>query len=126
MAELNVVDASVLIAWLDDHDAHHGDAIDVLAAVDGFVIHPLTVAEVLVHPARGGREVDVMARLEAIGMVVSDRQLDPVRLARARVTTRLKMPDCVVLVCGETHGVDITTFETSRQAAARANSDSQQ
>ena len=66
-----VADASVLIGWLDDHDVHHGAAIDVLASVDRFVVHPLTLAEVLVHPGRGGREDDVVARLEAIGMMVS-------------------------------------------------------
>ena len=49
MAELIVVDASVLIAWLDERDVHHEEAIDTLASVERFVVHPLTLAEVLVQ-----------------------------------------------------------------------------
>ena len=118
MADLIVADASVLIGWLDDRDAHHGEAIDVLASVDRFVVHPLTLAEVLVHPARGGREDDVVARLEAVGMVVSSRPFDPVSLARLRATTRLKMPDCVVLACAHAHGLRVATFDDLLRAAA--------
>ena len=123
MADLIVADASVLIGWLDDEDAHHGEAIDVLASVDRFVVHPLTLAEVLVHPARGGREDEVVARLEAVGMMVSSRPLDPVGLARLRATTRLKMPDCVVLACAHTHGLGVATFDESLQAAAEMSAD---
>ena len=123
MAGLIVADASVLIGWLDDHDVHHGAAIDVLASVDRFVVHPLTLAEVLVHPARGGREDDVVARLEAIGMMVSSRPLEPVDLARLRATTRLKMPDCVVLACARAHGLGIATFDESLRAVAESGPD---
>jgi predicted nucleic acid-binding protein len=120
MAELTVADAGVLIAWLDDRDTHHRDAIDLLASVDRFVVHPLTLAEVLVHPARSGRESDVMTRLEAIGMIVSTRPLDPVSLARTRVATRLKMPDCVVLACAIAHGVGVATFDDALRRSAEA------
>ena len=120
MAGLIVVDASVLIAWLDETDAHHHDAIDVLAAVDQFVVHPLTLAEVLVHPARQGRDGDVLGRLEAIGMVQSTHPIDAASLARLRVTTGLKMPDCVVLACARTHRVDVHTFDTALARAAGA------
>lgn len=113
-----VVDASVLIGWLDDHDAHHVDAIEVLASVERFVVHPLTLAEVLVHPARGGREGEVLTRLEAIGMVVSGQPLDPVELARLRAETRLKMPDCVVLACARSHDMAVATFDETLAAAA--------
>ena len=120
MAELIAVDASVLIGWLDDRDAHHLDAIDVLSSVDRFVVHPLTLAEVLVHPARSGRERDVVARLEAIGMMVSSRPLDPVELARLRVATRLKMPDCVVLACAQAHALGVATFDEALRRVAEA------
>lgn len=118
MAELIVADASVLIGWLDDRDAHHRDAIDVLAAVDGFIVHPLTLAEVLVHPARSGREEEVVARLDAIGMQLSDRPLDPVALARIRVSSGLKMPDCVVVACAAEHGLAVATFDDRLRAAS--------
>ena len=122
MAELIVVDASVLIGWLDDQDAHHADAIDVLVSVERFVVHQLTLAEVLVHPARGGREGEVLARLEAIGMVVSGQPLDPVELARLRAATRLKMPDCVVLACARAHDLAVASFDESLAAAAGPDS----
>jgi predicted nucleic acid-binding protein len=118
MAELTVADASVLIGWLDDRDPHHEAAIDVLASVDRFVVHPLTLAEVLVHPARSGREAEVVARLEAIGMLVSTRPIDPLELARLRARTRLKMPDCVVLACARVHGLGIATFDEALRAEA--------
>lgn len=118
MATLTVADASVLIGWLDDHDALHHAAIEELSALDGFVVHPLTLAEVLVYPARHGREHDVLARLEAVGMVVSSLPLDPVTLARLRATTSLKVPDCVVLACAKAHGLGVTTFDERLRAAA--------
>lgn len=114
------VDASVLIGWLDDRDAHHVEAIDVLSSVERFVVHPLTLAEVLVHPARSGRESDVVARLEAIGMMVSNRSIDPLALARLRVATGLKMPDCVVLACAQVHGLGVATFDEALRRVAEA------
>jgi predicted nucleic acid-binding protein len=117
VAELIVADASVLIGWLDERDPHHAAAIDVLASVDRFVVHPLTLAEVLVHPARSGREGEVLARLESVGMVVSSRALDPVVLAQLRATTKLKMPDCVVLACSRDHGLSVATFDEALRAA---------
>jgi predicted nucleic acid-binding protein len=116
VATLTVVDASVLIGWLDDRDPHHAAAIEVLAAVDRFMVHPLTLAEVLVHPARHGREGEVVARLEAIGMVVSTLPIDPIALARVRAATGLKMPDCVVLVCAMTHEAGVATFDERLRA----------
>jgi predicted nucleic acid-binding protein len=118
MADLIVADASVLIAWLDDRDEHHSAAIEVIAAVERFFVHPLTLAEVLVHPARTGRERDVLSRLEAVGMVLSSRPLDPVALAKLRASTKLKMPDCVALACARDHGLDVATFDDALRVAA--------
>lgn len=56
MAGLIVADASALIAYLNPGDAHHADAVQGLIDVDQFVVHPVTLAEVLVHPARSGSE----------------------------------------------------------------------
>ena len=118
MAALIVADASVLIAWLDERDSLHEEAIDVLASVERFMVHPLTLAEVLVHPARHGREGEVIARLEEIGMVVSGLPLDPVRLAQIRAATKLRMPDCVVLSCVWAHGASVASFDVALSAAA--------
>jgi predicted nucleic acid-binding protein len=124
MVGVVVIDASVLIAWLDDHDRHHATAIDVLSDVERFVVHPLTLAEVLVHPARQGQEGEVVTRLSAIGMIVSSQALEPVGLARLRATTRLKMPDCVVLATAQAHGLPLVTFDDTLRSAAAALGDS--
>lgn len=105
VATLTVVDANVLIGWLDDRDALHDAAVEILTAIDWFIVHPLTLAEVLVHPARHGREGGVVARLEAVGM------------ARLRATTSLRMPDCVVLACAMAHGLGVATFDERLRAA---------
>jgi predicted nucleic acid-binding protein len=58
--------------------------------------------------------------LEAIGMMVSSRPLNPVELARLRVATRLKMPDCVVLACAQAHGLGVATFDDALRRVAGA------
>jgi predicted nucleic acid-binding protein len=52
-----VLDASVLIAYLDAEDAEHRRAESLLAREidDQFAANPLTLAEVLVGPARSRR-----------------------------------------------------------------------
>ncbi len=52
-----VLDARVLITYLDSDDSHHRGAVAVLAAAvdDELGINALTLAEVLVGPARMGR-----------------------------------------------------------------------
>lgn len=57
MASVIVVDASVLIAHFDAGDAHHERAETLLLAVadEPLAASPLTLAEVLVGPARAGR-----------------------------------------------------------------------
>ena len=119
MAGLVVVDASVLIAFLDHTDRHHAAAIELLSGVQRFMVHPLTLAEVLVHPVRAGVEDDVLARLSAIGMIVSPLSVDPVSLARVRVRSGLKMPDCVVLSCAGAHGSEVATFDEQLAASSR-------
>ena len=52
-----VLDARVLIAYLDSDDSHHAAAEALLAEAvdDDIAANPLTLAEVLVAPARQGR-----------------------------------------------------------------------
>jgi predicted nucleic acid-binding protein len=106
-----VVDASVLIAYLDPNDVHHADAVEALVAVDQLTVHPLTLAEVLVHPTRQGVAATVLATLTAIGLVVSPLPIDPLALARLRVKSGLKMPDCVVVATATAHGLMVLTFD---------------
>ena len=109
-----VLDASVLIAFLDGQDNHHSTAHQLLThAIDeDFAINSLTLAEVLVAPVRDGHLDQVMAALEALEVTELAFPADTaVRLARVRVTTGLKLPDCCVVLAAEDAGAGIASFD---------------
>ena len=94
-----VLDASVLIAFLDGSDNHHLAAEQVLtnAVDDDLAVNPLTLAEVLVAPVRNGQVDGVLAALRALEIQELPFPADTaLRLAQLRATTGLKMPDCCV------------------------------
>jgi predicted nucleic acid-binding protein len=109
-----VLDASVLIAYLDSDDNHHvaAEALLVGAIDDDLGANPLTLAEVLVVPARDGR-------LESAQTVLRELEVDElpfprdtaVRLAQLRASTGLKMPDCCVLLAAEDAGAAVASFD---------------
>ncbi len=114
-----VLDASILIAYLDPRDAHHAAAVDLLAeSVGELVVHPITAAEILVHPTRTGVDGAVWQDLAAIGLIVDVAPLDPHQLARLRVTTGCKMPDCCVLATAVNRGGVVLTFDQQLVEAA--------
>jgi predicted nucleic acid-binding protein len=99
-----VLDASVLIAHLDERDAQHDRAVEQLlaAADEAFACSPITRAEVLVGPARGGRLDVAEAALATLGVDdVALRSDAPSRLAALRAETSLKLPDCCVLLAAQ-------------------------
>lgn len=117
-----VLDASVLIAHLDALDAHHRRAGALLAAsgADPLGASVVTMAEVLVGPARAGRVEQGTSALHALG--VAPLPLDAVRapsnLAVLRAQTGLKLPDCCVLLAAlDTEG-EIATFDERLARAA--------
>jgi toxin FitB len=120
-----VLDASVLIAHLDAGDAHHAAATERLLGLAGepFGASSITLAEVLVAPARAGRVPAARAALGTLG--VAELPLPPdaaERLAALRAETKLKLPDCCVLLTAELHDGAVLTFDDrlAREAAARA------
>jgi predicted nucleic acid-binding protein len=107
-----VVDASVLIAYLDPNDAHHDAAVEMLGdATPPLVVHPVTAAEVLVSPVRHGIAESVWADLVAIGVEVDRSPIDPMQLARLHVETGCKMPDCCVLAVAAARAITVATFD---------------
>jgi predicted nucleic acid-binding protein len=120
-----VLDASVLIAFLDSEDNHHAAAERLLtqAVDDDLAVNSLTLAEVLVAPVRNGRLDPVLAALHALEVQELDFPADAaVRLAQLRVTTGLKMPDCCVLLAAEEAAASVASFdERLAQAAASRN-----
>ena len=114
MARVIVLDASVLIAYLDREDGHHAAAEELLAQAveDDLAVSSLTLAEVLVVPARDGRLDPVLAALGDLEVQELPFPADAaVRLAQLRATTGLKMPDCCVLLVAENAGASVASFD---------------
>lgn len=115
-----VLDASVVIGFLDRGDAHHQRAFDLLMLTDDYRMHTMTMAEVLVRGARRGDLIPLQERLSALGVVEVDRHpREAAELARLRVQTGLKLPDCCVLIAAEVTGAGVATFDDRLADAAR-------
>jgi predicted nucleic acid-binding protein len=120
-----VLDASVIIAYLDGEDEHHERAERLFAEEidDDFGANSLTLAEVFVGPARADR-LD-QARTALRDLEVEDLPLPgdtAIKLATLRAATGLKMPDCCVLLAAEHVRGRVATFDTRlAQAASTRN-----
>ncbi len=116
-----VLDASVLIAYLDAEDAQH-EVADLLLAREideEFAANPLTLAEVLVGPSRAGRLDAARAALRDLEIVEVPFPPDTaVRLARLRAETGLRMPDCCVLLAAQDAAARIAAFDERLVRAA--------
>ena len=107
-----VVDASVLIAFLDASDAHHPAAVERLEnAVPPLIVHLIAAAEVLVAPARQGIADQVWSDLVAIGVQIDDTPINPLQLAKLRVETGCKIPDCCVIAAAAARRATVATFD---------------
>jgi predicted nucleic acid-binding protein len=117
-----VVDASVLIAHLDENDALHDRAVEALlaAADQPLGCSPITLAEVLVGPARADRLRDARSAIGDLGVAEVPLGDDAAaRLAALRAETALKMPDCCVLLAAEDGQAEaVLTFDDRLARAA--------
>ncbi|MGI8729792.1 MAG: type II toxin-antitoxin system VapC family toxin [Solirubrobacteraceae bacterium] len=110
-----VLDASVLIAQLDAGDALHDRASVALeeAAAWPFGASTITIAEILVGPARSGQLPAAQAALHDLGLTeiaLSDDAAS--RLSVLRAQTGLKLPDCCVLLAAQdTSAQAVLTFD---------------
>jgi predicted nucleic acid-binding protein len=125
VAHVIVLDASVLIAYLDGEDDHHAAAETLLAQAidDDLAANSLTLAEVLVVPVRDGRLDQTLAALRDLEIQELPFPADTaVRLAQLRATAGLKMPDCCVLLAAEDAAARVASFdERLAQAAEKRN-----
>lgn len=116
-----VLDASVLIAHMAESGAHADRALEILDTEDDLVIHPMTLAESLVGPVRAGLEAEALDTVDRLGIERFTAAVDePLALARLRVRTGLKLPDCCALVSAEREGAMLATFDTRLAATARS------
>lgn len=121
-----VLDASVVIAYLEGSDAHHEAAtrliVDLVTEGEQMLaLHPLTAAEVLTDFVQPGAAEEVWEDLVDIGFTICGLGEDApaaLLLAHVRRTTRLKMPDAVALATAIHQGARLATFD---DALARAS-----
>ena len=110
-----VVDASVLIAHLDDNDALHVRAGDALLEVadQSLGCSPITLAEVLVGPARRDRLDAARTAVDELGVAEIPFGDDaPARLAALRADSGLRLPDCCVMLAAKDAGAEaVLTFD---------------
>jgi predicted nucleic acid-binding protein len=109
-----VLDASVLIAWLDEHDAQHAEAVERLtdAADQPFGCSPITLAEVYVGPARAHRLEVAQRAVAGLGVTEVELPADAAaRLASLRAETGLKLPDCCVVLAAQDERAAVLTFD---------------
>jgi PIN domain. len=121
MAGVIVLDASVVIAHFASNDAHHDAATAFFRehVDEAFLVHPLTLTEILVGPLRAGRETFVLRQLDALGIAEwAPPGASAERLARIRVDTGLKLPDCCVLHAAVVTGAPLAAFDERLGRAA--------
>ena len=119
-----ILDASILIAHLESGDSHHARATDVLLdnCHDEFASSAVTLAEVLVgavRAGRGGQARGALAELEVrtLGLPAEAAW----ELARLRVRTGLKLPDCCVLYAARMQpSSQVATLDARLAAGAAA------
>lgn len=117
------LDASVLIGFLFDQDAHHGSAVALLAAAvdELFGVSTLTLAEVLVVPARLGWLAAAERMMRDLGVTeVPLPAHAALELTRLRSETNLKMPDRCLVLAAQEEAAPIATFDARLAKAAAA------
>lgn len=116
-----VADASWVVALRDPSDRHHRRAVAVNQEVaqESGLLHPVTLSECLVAPARMGAADEAYALLRA-AFDIDDVEVDaPLRWAKLRAETRLRLPDVIVLdTAMNRHARAIATFDEQLEACA--------
>tara|TARA_B100000959_G_scaffold255741_1_gene288344 strand:- start:3947 stop:4363 length:417 start_codon:yes stop_codon:yes gene_type:complete len=103
---LTVLDAGVVIGWMDDTDAHHGAVNAVLSESrsrgDYLVLPASALAEAMVGPAGRGNDA-VETAMNLLGAVpvetvpVDGQVAVETAALRASIGTRLRLPDAMVV-----------------------------
>ena len=114
------LDASVLIAFLRRTDAHHEHAKAIMGMSSQRFAHTMTIAEVLAGPAAAGRLDEARGRLRQMDVTEAERVADEAAgLATIRAETRLRLPDCCVVLAAESSASALATFDARLASAAR-------
>lgn len=115
------LDAGAVIALLASRDSYHEEAKAFFEthAGESFLMHSLSLTEVLVGGARTGQAEEMLADLEAIGIQVAERSTaEPLNLATLRAETGLRLPDCCALDTALRSSTPLVTFDRALATAA--------
>ena len=123
-----VADASFIIALLNPRDAHHPWTHSVFSLHEREDIRTTTInlAEAMVRPYQTGQAVDFEEALAELEIHVWNvREGDESELAELRASSRLKMPDALVLFCAIRTASSVATADralavTVRQSGLKA------
>lgn len=117
-----VLDANVVIALLDEGDALHARAYDLVEvnAWDEFCTSALTLGEMLVRPSTRGLADRERGKIERLGVDVVPLSRDlAIAAAGVKAHRRLQLPDAVVVVTASATGGRLATFDRKLERAAR-------
>jgi predicted nucleic acid-binding protein len=120
--EALVLDANILIAFLDADDFHHTWTTNFLVerVASTFAASAINVAEALVYPALNGVLERAKSALATLELLVTDvAASDADALARLRASTRLRMPDACALLAAQEQSAALVTFDQRLASAAR-------
>lgn len=124
---MTVLDASVVIAFLDADDAHHSEALGALGRLRGqeVVLPASAYAETLVDPWRAGPDsVAIVKRfLAELGIRIEPLTAEVAeRAARLRSAHRsLRLPDALVLATADVlDGIALTADRSWPRLSPRA------
>jgi predicted nucleic acid-binding protein len=112
-----VLDADVLIAFLDPTDAHHGRAVPLLrkhlSAGDELSISASVYAEILVRPLQNGTDavVDDFLAAAAIRVMAVDRTLSRAAAQLRAAHPSLRLPDAMCLAAAIQNDAELLTFD---------------
>ncbi len=117
-----VLDASILIAFLNATDAHHSSAKDILSRSyeEDLGANSMTLAEVLVGPIRAGKSDEAQSAIEDLAIEELPFPVNTAtKLASLRASSGLKMPDCCVVLAAEESRASVATFDDQLARVAR-------
>jgi predicted nucleic acid-binding protein len=116
VAVVIVLDACVLIAFVDPSDASHDAAVSIMETLEPLAIAALTGAELMVRAVDRSAWVDIFREL-AIEVIPITAE-DMVAIAATRCDSGLRMPDAIVLWLARTTGSGVASFD--RRLLAKA------
>jgi len=116
-----VLDACVLISHFGPGDAHQTKAANIIDSEDQLLIHPLTISECGVMPARTGQLDEYRSDIDRLGLDVWRPDDDHwYRVAALRAATSLALPDCCVLDTARTLVGSLATFDDKLTKVAKS------